>query len=218
MPKYAHHSIEGGGVVIWHITESSEELYSLLATRRYDKQLLDKKNEVRRAEWLAVRLIVKELFGADCEVAYHSTGRPYLKNSDVHISISHTKGYAAVAYHHVAPIGVDIEYVSSRVERIADRFSSQEESSYIELYDAADRQKYHLINWSAKESLYKLFDSSSMADFKAAFNITHYLLGEKGELSALVRGVGHVKVCYSMHAEFVCTCTLDNSTIGEAVS
>ena len=205
MPKYAHHTIEGGGVVIWHITESSDELYNLLDTRRYDEQLQDKKNESRRAEWLAVRLIIKELFGTDCEVAYHSTGRPYLKNSNVHISISHTRGYAAVAYHCVAPIGMDIEYISPRVERIADRFTSQEESSYIEQYDASDRQKCHLINWSAKEALYKLFDSPDMADFKGAFNIAPYQLEEDGVLSVFVRGVGYVKVHYSTHSDFVCT-------------
>ena len=68
----------------------------------YDAQLLEKKNESRRAEWLAVRLLVKELFGSECEVAYHPTGRPYLKHGTAHISISHTKGFAAVAYHRCA--------------------------------------------------------------------------------------------------------------------
>ena len=207
MPNYAHHTFEGGGIAIWHITESSEELYAQLATHRYDAPLADKKNESRRAEWLAVRLLVKELFGSECEVAYHSTGRPYLKNGATHISISHTKGFAAVAYHHDAPIGMDIEYISSRVERIASRFTTQVEASYIDVHDEHARQMYHLINWSAKEALYKLFDSPSLAEFKEVFHIAPYTLGECGAMDATVFHAEKsvLAVSYRTFPEFVCT-------------
>ena len=207
MPNYAHHTFEGGGIAIWHITETSDELYALLGMPCYDAQLLEKKNESRRAEWLAVRLLVKELFGSEAEVAYHPTGRPYLKNSTTHISISHTKGFAAVAYHHRAPLGMDIEYLSSRVERIASRFTTQVEASYIDVHDEHARQMYHLINWSAKETLYKLFDSPSMAEFKEAFHIAPYTLGECGAMDATVCGAEKsvLAVSYRTFPEFVCT-------------
>ena len=207
MPNYAHHTFEGGGVAIWHITESSDELYTLLATHRYDVQLADKKNEGRRAEWLAVRLLVKELFGDDCEVAYHPTGRPYLKGSDIHISISHTKGYAAVAYHSTSPIGMDIELISSRVERIASRFTSSEESAYIDSCEASEREMYHLINWSGKETLYKLYDTPSLAEFKEVFRIAPYQLVEQGALAAIVHHeeIPEQAMHYIIFPEFVCT-------------
>lgn len=207
MPNYVHHTYEGGGIAIWHITETADELYALLGTHRYDAQLAEKKNESRRAEWLAVRLLVKELFGSEAEVAYHPTGRPYLKNSTTHISISHTKGFAAVAYHHRAPLGMDIEYLSSRVERIASRFTTQDEASYIDRHDESVRQMYHLINWSAKETLYKLFDSPSMAEFKEAFHIAPYMLGECGAMDATVCGAEKsvLAVSYRTFPEFVCT-------------
>ena len=207
MPNYAHHTFEGGGIAIWHITEPSDVLYALLGTQRYDAQLLEKKNESRRAEWLAVRLLIKELFGPDAEVAYHPTGRPYLKNSIAHISISHTKGFAAVAYHHEAPIGMDIEYISSRVERIASRFTTQVETSYIDMHDEDVRQMYHLINWSAKETLYKLFDSPSMAEFKEVFHIAPYMLAECGTMNATVCSAEKIllAVSYRTFSEFVCT-------------
>ena len=215
MPNYVHHTFEGGGIAIWHITETSDELYALLGTQRYDAQLLEKKNESRRAEWLAVRLLVKELFGVECEVAYHPTGRPYLKNGTVHISISHTKGFAAVAYHHEAPIGMDIEYISSRVERIASRFTTQVEASYIDKHDESVRQMYHLINWSAKETLYKLFDSPSMAEFKEVFHIASYVLAECGTMNATVCDVGKNKlvVSYRTFPEFVCTWAVATATV-----
>ena len=207
MPNYTHHTFEGGGIAIWHITETSDELYALLGMPCYDAQLLAKKNESRRAEWLAVRLLVKELFGSECEVAYHPTGRPYLKHGTAHISISHTKGFAAVAYHHAAPIGMDIEYLSSRVERIASRFTTQAEASYIDVLEEPVRQMYHLINWSAKETLYKLFDSPSMAEFKEVFHIASYALAECGTMNATVCDVENtiLAVSYLTFPYFVCT-------------
>lgn len=207
MPNYAHHTFVHGGIAIWHITETADELYALLGTTKYDIQLAEKKNDARRAEWLAVRLLVKELFGSEAEVAYHPTGRPYLKNGTAHISISHTKGFAAVAYHHDAPIGMDIEYLSSRVERIASRFTTQAEASYIDVLEEPVRQMCHLINWSAKETLYKLFDSPSMAEFKEVFHIASYALAECGTMNATVCDVekNMLAVSYRTFPEFVCT-------------
>lgn len=215
MPNYAHHTFEWGGIAIWHITETSDELYALLDTETYDFQLLGMKNEVRRAEWLAVRLLVKELFGLEAEVAYHPTGRPYLKNSTTHISISHTKGFAAVAYHHEAPVGMDIEYLSSRVERIALRFTTRDEASYIDRHDESVRQMYHLINWSAKETLYKLFDSPSMAEFKEVFHIAPYALAECGTMNATVCNAEKtlLAVSYRTFPEFVCTWAVASATV-----
>ena len=215
MPNYAHHTFEWGGIAIWHITETTDELYALLDTEKYDSQLLGMKNEVRRAEWLAVRLLVKELFGPEAEVAYHPTGRPYLKNSTTHISISHTKGFAAVAYHHEAPVGMDIEYLSSRVERIALRFTTRDEASYIDRHDESVRQMYHLINWSAKETLYKLFDSPSMAEFKEVFHIAPYALAECGTMNATVCNAEKtlLAVSYRTFPEFVCTWAVASVTV-----
>ena len=62
MPNHAHHTFEGGGIALWHITETADELYALLGTTKYDTQLSEKKNDARRAEWLAVRLLIKDLF------------------------------------------------------------------------------------------------------------------------------------------------------------
>lgn len=232
MPNHAHYTFEGGGIAIWDITESPDTLYVQLATTKYDAQLAGKSNDARRAEWLAVRLLVKELFGPDAEVAYHPTGRPYLKNGDcviqttvrrknlavsaaqderendtIHISISHTRGYAAVAYSTAGPIGLDIERISDRVERIAHRFTSADEAAYIDTNEASARQQYHLINWSAKETLYKLLDDTRMADFKAAFHIAPYTLGTQGTLHAtlLMAGNDRVEVHYRLLPDFVCT-------------
>ena len=251
MPNYARHTFEGGGIAVWHITESADTLYALLATSKYDVQLAEKHHEARRAEWIAVRLLVKELFGPDAEVAYYPTGRPYLKNGggygnsrviafpfgqrtsflsvaknlakspaqddrgydNIYISISHTKGYAAVAYSTAGPIGLDIERISDRVERIAHRFTSTDEAAYIDTHGQQDRPMYHLINWSAKEALYKLLDDTRMADFKAAFHIAPYTLASKGMLDATLLAAydGRVAVHYRLFPDFVCTWVISSA-------
>ena len=207
MPNYAHHTFEHGGIALWHITETADELYAQLGTTKYDTQLSEKKNDARRAEWLAVRLLIKDLFGPDAEVAYHPTGRPYLKESSTYISISHTRGYAAVAYSTEGPIGLDIEHISDRVERIADRFTSPAEAEYIDTHEQQERVLYHLINWSAKETLYKLLDDTSMAEFKIAFHIAPYTLSPQGSLDATILASDEKKVAvhYRLFSDFVCT-------------
>lgn len=182
----------------------------MLATDIYDAELVEKHHEARRAEWLAVRLLVKELFGEECVVDYHPTGKPYLKGSSAHISISHTKGYAALAYHDNKQIGVDIEYRSVRVEQVAPRFTSEEEAAYIEKCDTTERQMYYLINWCAKEALYKLVDVPSMADFKRAFRIAPYVPSAQGTLQATIcdNPERQVEVTYHIFPHFICVYSL----------
>ena len=196
-------------MAIWHITESAEELRALLATNKYDAQLAEKRCEARRAEWLAVRLLLSQVLGEDKMIAYHPSGRPYLTDGSWHISVSHTQGYAAIAYHRNRRVGVDIEYISSRVERIASRFTRSEEEEFIKIHDEHERMMYHLINWSAKETLYKLEDNSEAADFRKVFAISPYALSEQGGMSvAIMLGKEHEeKVHYTVHDDFVCTWT-----------
>lgn len=207
MPKCAHHTFGRGGIVIWHITESPDVLYGMLATHKYDAQLAEKRHEARRAEWLAVRLLVAEVLGTEKEVAYHASGRPFLTDGSFHISISHTKEYAALAYHPDKEIGADIEYISSRVERIAHRFTSSDEAAYIESQNESDRMMYHLVNWSAKETLYKLVDNPAAADFQATFFIHPYIIARQGALRAniLLPNRRLVNISYILHPDYVCT-------------
>lgn len=207
MPNYHHHTFDGGGIAIWHITESASELYALLDTHAYDARLATITHEGRRAEWLAVRLLVAQVLGRDKVVAYHPTGRPYLTDGSYQISISHTRGYAAIAYHPIARVGLDIEYRSPRVERIAHRFTHPSEATYLEAALANQRPIQQLVNWSAKETLYKLFDTPSAADFQNAFAIASYPLAEQGVLEASIYLPVETRcnVHYAFHPDFVCT-------------
>ena len=210
MPNYIHHTFDGGGIAIWHITESAEELRARLASSHYDEQLAKLTHEGRRAEWLAVRVLVAELLGRDKLIAYHPTGAPYLTDGSYCISISHTRGYAAIAYHRTHRLGVDIEYISSRVERIAHRFAHPSEEVYLAGASDDERPLMQLVNWSAKETLYKLVGDAA-ADFSAAFAIRPYTLAQQGmlEVSALLPIEETHTVRYAFYPDFVCTWAID---------
>ena len=110
---------------IWHLTESISELNSLI-NGRFEVSLTGISNPTRQKERLASRLLIEALCGKFQPVGYLTNGEPYFLDSNLHLSISHTKNYVAVA---IAPcrIGIDIEHPSDRVLRITEKFLNQEE-------------------------------------------------------------------------------------------
>jgi 4'-phosphopantetheinyl transferase len=141
---------------LWHITEEIEDLLSLARLFPYD---LDKWTAIkalqRKKEWLATRALLNELTGQLTQISYYTDGRPYLTNYPMKISISHTKGYAAVLLHSKIDPGIDIELDSRSAEKVATRILSPEE-----LESCSDNEGYSnkklLIHWCAKEAIFKM--------------------------------------------------------------
>jgi 4'-phosphopantetheinyl transferase EntD len=147
---------------IWKIEEQWEQLLALSECPALYHSFLDKcKSASRKAEWLAVRLLLRELAGSEITIAYHNNGSPYLPDSEYNISISHTKGYAAVILGRDHPVGIDIEHRSERVQRIRSRFLNEVECDW--LNDASTETL--LICWSAKETAFKMAKQRT-ADFR----------------------------------------------------
>jgi len=150
---------------LWGIWKIEERWDSLLAMsdcgERYRSFLDGCKSDRRKAEWLAVRLLLRELIGTEPVIAYRDSGAPYLPDSDYHISISHTKGYAAVILDRDNMAGIDIEHRSDRVQRIKSRFLNVIERDWL---DKATAETL-LICWSAKETVFKM-TGQRVADFR----------------------------------------------------
>ena len=145
---------------IWKIEESWEEMLRQLEQQHtYLSFLNQRKSDSRKTEWLAVRLLLKELIGKEIGIAYRENGAPYLPDSSLHISISHTKGFAAVLLSPEKPIGIDIEYCSDRVHRIKSRFLNENELNLL-----GDNPKTNelLVCWSAKETAFKMMEQKNI--------------------------------------------------------
>ena len=120
--------------------------------------------KIREQERKAIRELVAAMLeyetsmgepsGADntVEIKHEESGKPLLDGW--HISISHTKGYVAVMLSKTREVGVDIEYVSERIKRIADRFLRPDEH--------AECISDLLIHWCAKETVYKLYSEQDL--------------------------------------------------------
>ncbi|MDR2119714.1 MAG: 4'-phosphopantetheinyl transferase superfamily protein [Tannerella sp.] len=172
MPLLQKYSSPHWGV--WKIEECWEQLLTLFESPALYRPFLDKcRSEIRKAEWLAVRLLLRELTSKEASVAYHDNGAPYLLESEYNISISHTKGYAAVILDCVHSVGIDIEYRSERVQRIKSRFLNEDE--YDRLNSAST--EVLLICWSAKETTFKMTRQRA-ADFRKDIRILSFELSE----------------------------------------
>ena len=153
---------------------------------------------------MSVRVLLKALCGEEKEIAYYSSGRPYLKDGSRYISISHTRGYVAVALHSSCEVGMDIEQYGTRVRKVASRFiRSDEESTMME----GDEVYALLLHWSAKEALFKLMGVEEV-DFIRHLRIFPFSLSEEGEFEAREYRTGRqerYRVRYVTHPDFVLT-------------
>ena len=169
MPLFKSWKIGEGVFAIWKVEESNGQLRALLkGAFPYDADISRMKAESRRSEYLAVRVLLAEVCGEEKEICHEPSGKPFLADGSFHLSISHTKGYVAVALHPTREVGIDIEQVSGMVLKVADRFMSVEElqgeKKALETYSGgAERSTlyYMLLHWSAKETMFKLMNHES---------------------------------------------------------
>ena len=159
---------------IWKMSESLLEIEHHPYAYSFISESKQFKSEKRIKEWLTVRILLHTLLGVEKEIAYYSTGRPYLIDHSYHLSISHTSGYVAILLSEHFEVGIDIEAYSTRVHRLAPRVFSSEEFFY-----SKEETIYELLIWSAKEVLFKLIDQSNL-DFKKHFKIYPFHISNQG--------------------------------------
>jgi 4'-phosphopantetheinyl transferase EntD len=124
------------------------------------EQLSALSNEFRKVEFLGVRSLRNKLSILE-PINYTENRKPYLYgNQHMFISISHSKKYCALgaSSNH---IGIDIEEVSPRIERISSRFVHRDEEKFIGANHLFDLTKL----WTMKEAMFKLNDRSGI-EFK----------------------------------------------------
>lgn len=133
---------------LWQIEDSIDGLlHSDPSLGQLDDVVRVFRSETRRREVLAVYALLFAMTGdRSMRIDHDELSRPLLPG--FHISISHTRGYAAVILSSHDGVAVDIEYYSNRVEQVAARFVRTDEYAV-----GLDLQ---LIHWSAKETMYKL--------------------------------------------------------------
>lgn len=140
---------------LWKIEEEADDLYNQLQLNDAEKAYVESlKHNKRHLHWLGTRVLLRTMLHTDdyidCQVDDH--GKPYLVNMPYHISLSHSFEYAAVMLSKSKPVGIDIELISPKVERIARKFLRKEELAFI---DPEHTVEHLYACWCAKEAVYK---------------------------------------------------------------
>jgi 4'-phosphopantetheinyl transferase len=137
-------------VGVWHITENQDDLIKQSSLLNIDLTKLPvTKSESRIKQWISTRLLLSHFF-KDIEIIYDELGKPSLSNH-WNISISHSGDYVAIILNEKENCGIDIEKISTKVERIKHKFLNENDLKIITSHE-------HLtLYWGAKEALYKYY-------------------------------------------------------------
>ena len=153
--EYKKNNKDNSVIAVMPIKEDSNTLLSYLDKKELYRPALERMAEKRRREWLAVRVLLKELVSEEKMIEYLPSGKPFLNDGSWNISISHTKDYAAIILDKRNKVAIDIEHISPRINKIRSRFMNVREEENL----SVENELIHLLlHWSAKESLYKLLD------------------------------------------------------------
>lgn len=139
---------------IWKIEEDLSTLLEQVKSDREDGSIAKITSKNKLKEWCAVR-ITAETLSRYLDINYQGIrkdefGKPFLMDSHVHLSISHSYPYVALIMDKNQDVGIDIEFLESRILRLAPKFMSDQELIY-----ANNQLLTSGLIWSAKEALYK---------------------------------------------------------------
>lgn len=177
-------------LALWQMTETEDELCQMV---HYD--FTDLQSHNRRRELLTECCLLYALTGdRKLKIDHQTSGKPLLPGFEV--SISHTRGWAVMLLSENRPVGIDIEFFSDRVNRVVSRFIRADEQN-----DGVERR---LINWSAKETVYKLLSDEDLQHFE--MRLAPFTQQEEGNLKVedLKQG-GMVNVHYQINEDYVLT-------------
>ncbi|OJV90938.1 MAG: hypothetical protein BGO34_21845 [Bacteroidia bacterium 44-10] len=200
------HTDSGGLLGIWKIDESRGELLQLFPEHMRSEvveRIKAIRSERRTIEWLSTRILLLALLNKEKTTLNHTAdGKPYLEDGTHHISISHTKDYAAIYLHQNHLVGIDIEIRSERVNKVARKFIGDNE--YI---DPSQKTVHQLLHWSAKESMFKLMEENEI-HFKYHLHIHPFSPATKGIITATETKTDRnrtFKIDYEVHPDYVLT-------------
>ncbi len=189
-------------IYLWHVTETPEELSVLTGKDILALARQTYKAVSRQQELMVEHLLVRQHFSSVAvELRHHANGAPFLTDTNHHVSISHTKGYVAMAVGETDHFGIDIETLSPRVDKVLRHFMRPDEHPAPQ----EENTVYHLVLWSAKESLFKSLmtgEVNTMLDYK----IPPFPLKAKGMFPATIEaGNVAMTVHYLTASDYVMT-------------
>ena len=169
-------------IAIWKMDEDLEELMKLASLSETEIEKVSSFTHMaRKKEWICIRMLLKKL-NTNSSIGYHSSGKPYLENSNAHISISHTKDYAGIIISDSFGVGLDLERIHPRIEKIAHKFVSPEEEKIIQGKNSLEKL---FVIWGVKEVLFKMHSIGELV-FKEHLEVFPFDFSSNGIVEAKI--------------------------------
>jgi phosphopantetheinyl transferase len=139
----------------------------------------------KRLQHLAGRFLLRYLFNnfPNEEIKIADTRKPFLPNEQYHFSISHCSDYAAAIVSSSMRVGVDVELITPKLEKIKHKFLHADELRFLNTHLSGTQLNLLSILWSAKEAMYKWFGESEV-DFKEMMRTFPFTHGDEGTIDA----------------------------------
>jgi 4'-phosphopantetheinyl transferase len=168
MPIAIQQTFDNTLLIAWHLTETYNELLEQSECDGFDNErLAEISNESKRREWLAVRIMLTNALGFWPRIRHLETGKPYLLNSPMHISISHTKEMTCALLSSSETLGIDVEHSNRNIDGILKRFLNRTEQQKAM---QASIEKEKMVYWCAKEAIFKAVNETGI-DFSKQIEI-----------------------------------------------
>jgi 4'-phosphopantetheinyl transferase len=213
MPLLLHQLIEPAGELgVWRVEEPEEWFAGKLELSLAEGAQLAGIKGRRRVEWLAARHLVHLMSGRQKRGAFlkDEYGKPRLEDAAWHISISHSHELVA-AIAAPAPVGVDIQYIVPKIERLAHKYLREEELR--SLRPGARLEQLH-VYWGAKESLFKAYGRREM-NFREDLRVKPFeYQSQGGSCEALVVAKnyrGAFRVVYRRWEDYLLVYAVENA-------
>ena len=149
-------------LAVWHITESEDFFLPVVTVSN------NISHPHKRLQHLAGRYLLVELFeDFPLElIRIADTRKPFLPGDPFHFSISHCGVYAAAIVSRKNRVGVDIETVSMKIEKIKHKFLPETEQEMIfgmsESKETESVRPLLTLAWSIKETLFKWYGDAGV--------------------------------------------------------
>lgn len=193
---------------VWEMEENLN--YEKFASLPFYDRLMSL-SENRRKETASVYSLLFAMTGnRNLVIGHEPSGKPYVEGYK--IGISHTKGFVSVILSTSYDVAVDIEYINTRVLRIADRFLREDEKPNAFQFSKEKKENGDkdiipdviptLLFWCAKETIYKLY-----SDERLTFQNIKIMDAEQGGAlcgNNLITGES-VRIDYTFNNDYVLT-------------
>jgi phosphopantetheinyl transferase len=181
---------------LWKIDEDEAALAAEIAP--YEVVPSEITNIIKRREFLAGRVLVKTLLQS-WSLQFHGLrkdgyGKPYLKEHNFQVSLSHSYPYVAAVIDRSRPVGIDLEQPKEKLLRVAARVLHP-----AELSDAGTDMVKHCLYWCAKETLVKIHGKKDLT-LAENLRINPFLKEKQGELiGRIIEGISETTIPLQYH-------------------